>query len=166
MLSDEDKRRIETEERAKLERAQELEAEEARLNALESYRTAVKHALVHSPRPSSRVWWFVGAAVLVAGIAAYVLLPSASNPGFDDFSGGIATRDLIERCTQDVLARLGSGYDFPTPEERRTQITSDADGKRWDGWAAPNIGDANERTQFSCQYTSATRDLRTEIIQR
>jgi hypothetical protein len=166
MLSDEDKHRIEAEERAKLEAARALEAEEMRLKALEQYRSEVKTAL-NRPRKPSRLLLLAGFILLssIAVVGSLVLLQPRASPGFDDFSGGIATTALVQRCQEDVQSRIGSAT-FPASDEITTQISSDADGKRWDGWVVPTGGNSDDRVEFSCQFSRVTGSLRSEIIQR
>ena len=165
MLSDEDKARIEAEETAKRDAARALEAEEARLRALEVYRESVASALATSPRRPRLPWVILGIASLL-GIATYLVLNNL--PRGDDLSdnaGGISARAFVDRCMADVRNQLGDfSAEFPAVAEIKTQISSSSDGKRWDGWVAEATGDANERIQFSCQYTPATAQFTVELI--
>ena len=167
MLSDDDKSQIEAEESAKLAFQREKEIEIARVKALEQYRVSVKTALSTKPRRSSRVWVFT--AAVLSGVSTVVIitaLPRAS-PMPDDSSGGISTSLLIERCVSAVRGRIGDlAWTFPTTQESVGQISSSADGKRWDGWVVPRVqqGEEDAKTQFSCQYTPATDSVTTEII--
>ena len=170
MLSDDDKAQIDAEESAKLAVLREQQAEMTRRKALEDYRESVKTALGTAPPRSSRSRLIVPLILTSAfGAAAVFLifaLPKAS-PVPDDSSGGISTSALIERCVSAVRDRIGDlAWTFPTPEESTTQISSNADGKRWDGWVTPRVQLEGEdaKTQFSCQYTPATNSVTTEII--
>ncbi len=173
MLSDDDKAQIDAEESAKLAVLREREAEAARRKALEDYRESVKTALGTAPsrsRRSSRSRFVLPLISLsaVGTVAAFVILaqPRAS-PVPDDSSGGISTSLLIERCVSAVRQSIGDlAWTFPTPVESISQISSSADGKRWDGWVMPRVQleGEGEKTQFSCQYTPATDSVTTEII--
>ena len=168
MLSDEDKAKIEAEEHAKIAVLREKEAELARVKALEQYRESVKTALTPPPRRPRPRWWLVASLALlgVATIGAILALPRAS-PVPDDSSGGISTSLLIERCVSAVRDKIGDlAWTFPSPEESSSQVSSNADGKRWDGWVMPRVQMEGEdqKTQFSCQYTPATNAVTTEII--
>ena len=168
MLSDDDKAKIEAEEGAKIAALREKEVELARTKALEQYRESVKIALTSAPQRTRPRWWLLAALALlgVAAIGAILALPRAS-PAPDDSSGGISTSLLIERCVSAVRDKIGDlAWTFPTPEESSSQVSSNADGKRWDGWVMPRVQleGENQRTQFSCQYTPATNAVTTEII--
>ena len=171
MLSDDDKAKIKAEETAKIAVLREKEAEAARVKALEQYRESVKTALTSPtspPRSSRPRWWLLAALALlaVAAIGAILALPRAS-PAPDDSSGGISTSLLIERCVSAVRDKIGDlAWTFPSPEESSTQVSSNADGKRWDGWVMPRVQMEGEdqKVQFSCQYTPATDAVTTEII--
>lgn len=167
MLSDDDKARIEAEESAKLAALREKELQSARVKALEQYRASVKTALGVSPRRSSRALLVVTALLLAIGTVIGVLALPRASPVPDDSSGGISTSRLIERCVSAVRDKIGDlAWSFPPSTETSTQISSSADGKRWDGWVLPRVQLEGEeqKTQFSCQYTPATDSITTEII--
>jgi hypothetical protein len=165
MLSDEDKARIEAEETAKLNAVRALEAEDARIKALEVYRESVKSALATSPRRSKLPWIILG--ILALTVIGYVVLNNLPQADDDlsDNAGGISSRALVDRCKEDVQNKLGDfAAEFPAVAEIETQISSSSDGKRWDGWVAEATRDANEGIQFSCQYTPATAQFTVELI--
>lgn len=171
MLSDDDKAQIEAEENAKMAAIREKELEAAHVNALEQYRQSVKIALISPQRRSRPRWWLIAVLTLLtllslAVIGAMLALPRAS-PAPDDSSGGISTSGLIERCVSAVRDKIGDlAWIFPSSSETSSQISSNADGKRWDGWVMPRVQLEGEdgKTQFSCQYTPATDSVTTEII--
>ncbi len=167
MLSDDDKAQIEAEETAKLAVLREQQAEMARRKALEEYRESVKTSLTTAPHRSRFVIPLVLLSVVGTVAALLILTQPRASPVPDDSSGGISSSLLIERCVNAVRGRIGDlAWTFPTPVESASQISSSADGKRWDGWATPRVqqGEEDAKTQFSCQYTPATDSITTEII--
>ena len=170
MLSDDDKAQIDAEESAKLAVLREQQAEMTRRKALDEYRESVKTALGTAPPRSSRSRFVLPLILLSAfgavAVLGFLAFPRAS-PVTEDSSGGISTSALIERCVSAVRDRIGDlAWTFPTPEESASQISSNADGKRWDGWVVPRVQleGEDQKTQFSCQYTPATNSVTTEII--
>lgn len=140
MLSDDDKAQIEAEESAKLAALRERQSEATRQKALMNYRESVRTALGTTPRRSRLVLPLIlSSAVGTVAILVMLTLPRAS-PVPDDSSGGISTSALIERCVSAVRGRIGDlAWTFPTPTESASQISSNADGKRWDGWVMPRV---------------------------
>ena len=138
MLSDDDKAQIEAEESAELAALRERQSEATRQIALMNYRESVKTALGTTPRRSRLVLPLVlSSAVGAVAILVMLALPRASP----------------------VRGRIGDlAWTFPTPIESASQISSNADGKRWDGWVRPRVqqGEEDAKTQFSCQCTPAT----------
>ena len=140
MPSDDDKAQIEAEESAKLAALRERQSEATRQKALMNYRESVKTALGTTPRRSRLVLPpILSSAVGTVAILVMLALPRAS-PVPDDSSGGTSTSALIERCVSAVRGRIGDlAWTFPTPIESASQISSNADGKRWDGWVMPRV---------------------------
>lgn len=162
MLSDEERRRIETEELAAAGAAQAgVDRARRRLAAL-SYRREVRAAL--RPRP---FWWPVRWALLLGPVALGVLWAAQfqAQPALaDDAAGGVRNADLTSRCQAEVerqlLAAPGT-LRFPPLREAGEQMTANADGKRWDGWAEAS---GRVRTDFSCTYTAADGSVLAELL--
>lgn len=161
-LSPAQQRQIEAEELALAQAAATLEAEQQRLLAAEHYRQEVRAAL--TPRPVWRRWlWLLPFVAALVGAAALLWFRPA--PVADDSWGGIRSSDLMERCRAQVSAQTyGHEPDlrFPSPQEAAGQLSSDADGKRWDGWAARPDG---SHLDFSCSYAAGSGDVTVQLIQ-
>ena len=161
MLSDDEKRQILLEESALVRAEQGARQQAAHQRALERYRTEVRAA------QRARPWrwrWVLGGALLWTA-AALVFLITRPLPVADDLSGGIASSALMQRCERELLAQLGQlAAQFPEAQEAARQITSNADGKRWDGWV---ISSSNfpGRADFSCEYSPPTDSVQAQLIQ-
>ncbi|WP_019586435.1 hypothetical protein [Deinococcus apachensis] len=158
MLSDEERRRIETEELAAARARQDREKRARHQLALHAYRQEIRAGL----RPQAWWWPLRWLLPLVPILVAVLLLrPASAVP--DDTSGGIANSALMERCKAEVGARLGqAGLRFPNAREAAGQFSSNMDGKRWDSWVALPGG---TRTDFSCSFTAADGSVEAELIQ-
>lgn len=162
-LSEAERRQIEAEELALARATQQFGAEQQRLQAANAYRQEVRAAL--KPRP----WWWVlrwllPVLPLAAGLTYYFAIPHAP-PVLDNTWGGISDSQLMERCRGEISSQTYErepDLRFPTPQEAATQFSANADGKRWDGWAARPDG---SRLAFACNFTTATGTVNAELIE-
>lgn len=151
-------RRIEAEELA-LARAREVARQRARTRlSAYAYRREVRAAL--RPRPG---WWPVRWALPFVPLALVVVLWAQPDPAplTDDALGGIRTSDLLERCQAGFRAGPSEELRFPSPREAAAQVSSSADGKRWEGFYTQPDG---TRREFTCSYTAADGSLRAEAL--
>ncbi|BDP40596.1 hypothetical protein DAETH_05650 [Deinococcus aetherius] len=160
MLSDEERRRIETEELAAARALEEREERARHQLARHAYRREVRAAL----RPPKSPWWLPvrWALPFLPVIAAVVFLRPVPAVN-DDTTGGISNSALMDRCRAEVGARLGQAdLRYPEGREAAGQFSASADGKRWDGWVSwPGHGP----TDFSCSFTAADGTVQVELIQ-
>lgn len=161
MLSDDEKRQILVEEAALEQSEREVRQRSAHQRARESYRAEVRAA------QRARPWrwsWVLGGALLWAA-TTLAFLATRPPPTPDDLSGGIASSALIERCERELLSQLGQlAAQFPDAQEAARQITSSADGKRWDGWVVSS-SNFSGRADFSCEYSPPTGSIQAQLIQ-
>ncbi len=166
MLSEEEKNRIRAEEEAEARALLERDLQVQKIRALESYRADVRSEVRADLQPRARNnWWFL-LLIPVLGLTVFALLPRSSPSGIaEDTSGGIANSSLVERCQSEVRNYLNDeNAKFPDVEEISSQISSSADGKRWDGWVICPAQETVQKAEFSCQYTPATDQVKVEII--
>lgn len=157
MLSHEEMRRIEREEVEAARALQEQRERERRGRALHAYRQEVRTSLRRRPSP----WWLLPLIGGAVGLAMALALRSPAPP--DDTSGGISNSALMERCRQEVGARLGPGeLRFPGARQAAGQFSAGVEGKRWDGWAQVPGG---PRTEFGCSFTPADGSVHVELFQ-
>lgn len=160
-LSADQQRQIEAEELALAQARAARTAEAQRLLAAQAYRQEVREAL--KPRPA---WWrwrgLLGLLpMLVLGAASLWPRPPALT---DSAWGGISDSALMERCRAEVSAQTYAqepDLRFPTPREAAGQLTANADGKRWDGWAARPDG---SHLDFSCSYAAADGEVTAQLM--
>lgn len=159
-LSAAELRQIEAEELALAQVREAKTAEAQRLLAAQAYRQEVREAL--KPRP---MWWrwrgLLGLVPLLVLGAAYLWPKPAALT--DNAWGGISDSALMERCRAEVSAQTAQEPDlrFPAPREAAGQLTANADGKRWDGWAARPDG---SHLDFSCSYAAADGEVTAQLM--
>ena len=161
MLSDDEKRRFCWRRRRWSKPSRQRGSEAAHQRALERYRTEVRAA------QRARPWrwgWVLGGGLLWTA-AALVFLITRPLPVADDLSGGIASSALMQRCERELLSQLGQlAAQFPDAQEAARQITSNADGKRWDGWVVSG-SNFSGRADFSCEYSPPTDTVQAQVIE-
>ncbi|WP_161881703.1 hypothetical protein [Deinococcus alpinitundrae] len=160
MLSDDEKRQILLEEAALKRAEQGARQQAAHHQARERYRAEVRAA------QRARPWrwgWVLGGGLLWTA-AALIFLIMRPVPVADDLSGGIASSALMQRCEHELLSQLGQlAAQFPDAQEAGGQITSNADGKRWDGWVVSG-SNFSGRADFSCEYSPPTDTVQVQLI--
>ena len=160
MLSDEEKRAILLEERARFEAERQAQAETEQAQAREVYRAQARRAM--RSRPPRWGWWLLLSLLWAGAAVVFLSRQQAATP--NDTSGGIASSALMQRCEGAVLSQLGQlAAEFPAAQEAASQISASSEGKRWDGWVAsrPNfVG----RTDFSCVYSPPTDSIQVQLL--
>lgn len=142
------------------EKQQQLLTEEA---ALLYFGPAQKPSAQCAVRLGSRSWLKVAAVVWMC--AALWFLYARSVATLDEYSGGITTSILIDRCEQQLLSQFGQfTVQFPTQAEAAQQISLKGGVKHWNGWLE-SASRFSGRAEFVCQYHAPTNSVSAQILQ-